>query len=231
LMASSHRHRLEPELSRLSAPATGVSKPAGLASTAPSAPAPNRSISSTRVSIASLLYLSSVGLVGAATVGLFFGSGFLMLGQPSAQMHAEFGVHDRDTEVAPLRLSGLSENTEDTAPFSGGVQNLSSTASGAAINASVQTTAPDEPTRSSMGPSAPEFRGQGSTNPRKLSRLSHSRSGTMPGQTRARSAQSAKQDRARDPEEYTADGANQQEYNQLHATGSAVSFAAEAPSR
>jgi hypothetical protein len=53
----------------------------------------------------------------------------------------------------------------------------------------------------------------------------------MLGETRARSARSAKQDLGRDPEEDTADGANQQEYNQLHATGSAVNLAAEAPSR
>jgi hypothetical protein len=178
-----------------------------------------------------LLYLGSVGLVGAVMVGLFFGSGFVLLGQASEQMDNATGSDCSDTGFDLLRPSGPLASAENGIPFGEGVPLPSSAASGTAINGSVQTTAPDESARSSLAPSAPLFRGPGSNLPRKLSRPRHSRSGMMLGETRARSARSAKQDLGRDPEEDTADGANQQEYNQLHATGSAVNLAAEAPSR
>jgi hypothetical protein len=79
-MASSPLCRAEPELSRLSPPRTlnraGVSNTAGLVSTALKAWTPGRRVSSAGVPIGVLLYLASVVLVSAATVGLFFGSGF-----------------------------------------------------------------------------------------------------------------------------------------------------------
>jgi hypothetical protein len=46
--------------------------------------------------------------------------------------------------------------------------------------------------------------------------------------TTARGAQWTKADGKQDPEESVADRANQQEYDQLHAVGPAVNFAADA---
>jgi hypothetical protein len=72
----------------------------------------SRGVSSAGVSIAVLLYLGSIGLVGGVTTGLLFGSGLLLLGQPSEQIDAKSRVHDRNTEVSPLRPGGSSANAE-----------------------------------------------------------------------------------------------------------------------
>jgi hypothetical protein len=196
-----------------------------------------------------LLYLVSITLVGALTVGLFFGSSFLLLAQPRGQLQAESGTHDRDTEVAPQSSIEPSEGTENGVPSSKGVPRLISTPSGAAIVGPAQTavaveqaasvpalssTAHDamiiavaptaalvEPAPGSRVASVPLPRGRGSDGVRKLSRPPRSRSAKMPGEARAavRHTQSAEQDRNYDPEGYAAANANQQEYNQLHATG------------
>jgi hypothetical protein len=63
-------------------------------------------VSSAGVSIAVLLYLGSIGLVGGVTAGFFFGSGFLLLDQPSDQIHAGSRVHDRNAEVTPCAPAG-----------------------------------------------------------------------------------------------------------------------------
>ena len=90
----------EPDLLRLTAPRAGASNSAGLASTV--IRVFSRGVSSAGVSSAVLLYLGSVGLVGGVTIGFFFGSGFLLLRQPSEQIHAGSRVYDRNTEVSPL---------------------------------------------------------------------------------------------------------------------------------
>ena len=105
-MTSSHRHRLAPELSRRTAPGTGISNSTRLTSTAPSVAVVSRGVSSAGVSIAVLLYLGSIGLVGGVTAGFFFGSGFLLLDQPSDQTHAGSRVHDRNAEVTPCAPAG-----------------------------------------------------------------------------------------------------------------------------
>lgn len=231
-MASSHWRRSEPELLRPSPPGGNVSNPGNRAYAVPSISISSRGVSAERVSVAALLYLASVGLVGAVTAGLFLGSGVLLLSQPSEQIRAESAILDGSTVDAP-RLSGPSANAENNPRVSEGAQPLSSTASEATVIATVQDTAPGEPSRSSISPSVPPLRGQGSDNPRKLSRPLHSRSHPMPGETRdgAAHTQSARQDREHDPEGYAADIANNQEYNQLHATGSAVELTTEASNR
>jgi hypothetical protein len=44
-------------------------------------------------------------------------------------MHAESGIHDRDTEVGPLLSTEPSQSAENDAPSSGGMPALISTAS------------------------------------------------------------------------------------------------------
>src|SRR6516225_5332504 len=107
----------EPDLLRLTAPTAGASNSAGLASTV--IRAFSRGVSSAGVSIAVLLYLGSIGLVGGVTTGLLFGSGFLLLDQPSVQIDAASRVHDRNTEVSPLRPGGSSANGENGTLFGG----------------------------------------------------------------------------------------------------------------
>ena len=132
----------EPDLLRLTAHTAGASHSAGLASTV--IRVFSRGVSSAGVSSAVLLYLGSVGLVGGVTIGFFFGSGFLLLRQPSEQIHAGSRVYDRNTEVSPLRPAGSSPNAENGTPFGGDFPVLSSTANGAALIAPAQTAGPDE---------------------------------------------------------------------------------------
>jgi hypothetical protein len=176
-----------------------------------------------------LLYLVSIAFVGATTVGLFFGSGFMLLGQPGKQMHAEPGIQDRNTNVDPLHSSELFASVKFGEPSSEGV----STASEATIVASAQVVTPSGPPPNSEATSVPPPRGLGSDHLRKLQQTVHSRSGAMPGKARATASHtgSRKQDREPSPEKDAADTANQQEYNQLHATGPAANFAVDAPSR
>jgi hypothetical protein len=208
-----------------------------------------------------LLYLVSIAFVGAATVGPFFGSSFLLLAQPRGQLQTEAGTHDLDTEVHLLSSIEPSENTESSAPSSEGVPRPISTASEAANigpaqravaikqvasvpalsptthDAMIIAVAPSaalvEPTPGPRAASVPLPRGRGSDGVRKLSHPPRSRSDKMPGEARAAvgHTQSAEQDRNHDPERYAAASANQQEYNQLHATGPAVSLSSEALNR
>jgi hypothetical protein len=229
-MTSSHRHRLAPELSRRTAPGTGISNSTRLTSTAPSVAVVSRGVSSAGVSIAVLLYLGSIGLVGGVTAGFFFGSGFLLLDQPSDQTHAGSRVHDRNTEVSPLRPGGSSANGENGPLFGGDFPVLSSTANGAALITPAQTAAPDEAGPSRKATLTPSPLNGGSDQFRKTSRASNSRSDPMLGKARmaAGRIQSTKPDGKQDPEESAADSANQQEYNQLHAVVPAVNLAADA---
>src|SRR5262249_32605238 len=126
----------------------------------------------------------SIGLVGGVTAGLFFGSGFLLLGQPSEQMHAASRVHDGNTEVGPSRSGGSSANAENGPPFRGDFPMLSSTGNGAALIAPAQTAGPDETGPSWKATLTPPPLDGGSDQFRKLSRASNSRSDPMLGKAR-----------------------------------------------
>jgi hypothetical protein len=177
----------------------------------------SRGVSSPGVSIAVLFYLGSIGLVAGFTAGVFFGSGFLLLGQPSEQIHAGPRVHDRNTEISPLRPVGSSANAENETPFGGDTPVLSSTANGAALIAPAQTAGPDEAGPSWKATLTPPPLDGGSDQLRKLSRASNSRSDPILGKARttAGRVQSTKAHGKQDPEESAADRANEQEYNQL----------------
>ena len=205
----------EPDLLRLTAPTAGASNSAGLASTV--VPVFSRGVSSAGVSIAVLLYLGVIGLVGGVTTGLFFGSAFLLLGQPSEQIHAGSRVHDRNTEVSPLRPAGSSPNAENGTPFGGDFPVLSSTANGAALIAPAQTAGPDEAGPSWEATLTPPPPDVGSDQFRKLSRASNSRSDPMRGKVRTTAGriQSSKAEGKQYPERTAADRANEHEYNQL----------------
>jgi len=204
----------ESDLLRLTAPRAGASNSAGLASTV--IRVFSRGVSSAGVSIAVLLYLGSIGLVGGVTTGLFFGSAFLLLGQPSEQIHAGSRVHDRNTEVSPLRPAGSSPNAENGTPFGADFPVLSSTANGAALIAPAQIAGPDEAGPSWEATLTPPPPAGGSDQFRKLSRASNSRS-PMRGKVRTTAGriQSSKAEGKQDLERSAADRANEHEYNQL----------------
>jgi hypothetical protein len=148
-------------------------------------------------------------------------------------MHAESSTRDRDAEVDLLRSTEPSASPEGGAPFSERTPTLSSTASESTIIVATQTGSPGEPAPSSGAISVPPARGGGGDHLRKLSRRPHSRSDSMPGEARvtADRVRSGKQDGKHDPEEYAAGSMNQQEYNQLRATGPAVNLSSAAPER
>jgi hypothetical protein len=177
----------------------------------------SRSVGSAGGSIAILLYLGSIGLVGAFTAGVFFGSGFLLLGQPSEQIDAGSRVHDRNTEFSPLRPAGSPANAENETPFGGDSPVLTSTANGAALIAPAQTAGPGEAGPRWKATLTPPPLDGGSDQFRKLSRASNSRSDPILGKARttAGRVQSTKAHGKQDPEESAADRANEQEYNQL----------------
>jgi hypothetical protein len=64
-----------------------------------------------------LLYLFSVGIVAAATVGILFGIGFFLLAQPKEAMNASAGTgeHDSDTKLRLPTLSNASSTYGDIA--------------------------------------------------------------------------------------------------------------------
>jgi hypothetical protein len=177
----------------------------------------SRGVGSAGGSIAVLLYLGSIGLVGAFTAGAFFGSGFLLLGQPSEQIPAGSRVHDRNTEVSPLRPAVSSANAENEIPFGGDSPVLSATANGSALTAPAQTAGPDEAGPSWKATLTPPPLDGGTDQLRKRSRASNSRSDPILGKARttAGRVQSTKAHGKQDPEESAADRANEQEYNQL----------------
>jgi hypothetical protein len=179
----------------------------------------SRGVGSAGGSIAVLLYLGSIGLVAGFTAGVFFGSGFLLLGQPSDYEQVDAGprVYDRNTEVSPLRSVGSSANAEKETPFGEDSPVLSSTANGAALIAPAQTAGPDEAGPSWKATLTPPPLDGGTDQLRKRSRASNSRSDPILGKARttAGRVQSTKAHGKQDPEESAADRANEQEYNQL----------------
>jgi hypothetical protein len=214
---------------------------------------PSRRAASARLPIGDFLYLVSIGFVAVATGAVLCGSGFLLLIQPRAQIRTETVVHDRGAEVDPQRStepsdapsskevpslgSTASEVTiigpADTVEAAASVQPLSSTSNEATFTALTATATQGVPSRSLSAIPLPPPLGRESDHPRKLSRPPHSRSDKMPREARAAAAhtQSAKEDRKDNLEGYAAASANQHEYNQLRATGSAVNLTSEALNR
>ena len=173
----------------------------------------SRGLSSAGVSIVVLLYLSSIGLVGGVTIGLFFGSGFLLLSRPTEQIHAGSRVYDRNTEVSPLPPGGSSANAENETPFGEDFSVLSSTANDAPLITPAQTAGPDEVGPSWKATLTPPPLDGGSDQFRKLSRASNSRSDPMLG--KARMTAGRVQSTKADGKQSAADRANEQEYNHL----------------
>jgi hypothetical protein len=71
------------------------------------APAPRRAARAVPVGI--LTYLLGVGIVAAATVGVFFGTGFFLLAQPTEAMIANVGTGERGPDTKPRFPSALSD--------------------------------------------------------------------------------------------------------------------------
>jgi hypothetical protein len=65
----------------------------------------NERTAAPQLTIGTLLYLVSLGMVAAATVGAFFGVGFLLLAHPKEATIAGAGTRDFDAEVSPWRSS------------------------------------------------------------------------------------------------------------------------------
>ena len=185
-----------------------------------------RRASRVRVPAGLLFYLLSVGLVSIATVGLFFGTGFLLLDQPAEQMNTEPAAQDRETEFDPERSTKPAVSTENGALSSGEAPALNPAASEAIILPPTIISPPNIGTPGESAPksedvSIPRPRDLGGDHLRKFSRASHSRAETKPDTARLGSGGSRSAKRAdpkRDPEESAAARANQREYDQLHPT-------------
>jgi hypothetical protein len=163
------------------------------------------------------LYLVSLGFVGAVTIGLFFGSAFLLRAPPIAQTRAEFDIDHRGTVMDSVRSTALFGGTEDGAPPSDAA--LSSTASEPTILASAQTAARAEPAPSSRIEPVAAPSGGAKDHLRKLSRPPVSRSDARPSEARRAASRTriVEQERKQAPDDDAAGTANQQEYDQLHA--------------
>jgi len=98
----------EPELAlpsapRLPDPLSGTQSAGGRGLSSPPDPMPSRAPkTSAALPVGSLLYLVLVGLVAAATIGFFFGAGFLLLVHPGKETVADTITRDRD----PARAYG-----------------------------------------------------------------------------------------------------------------------------
>ena len=67
-----------------------------------------------RLPVGILLYLVSAGLVATATIGVFFGAGFLLLAHHATETTAGSGSRDERTETKSLR-SGVFQHSDDDA--------------------------------------------------------------------------------------------------------------------
>jgi hypothetical protein len=82
------------------------------------APAPHRA--ATTVPIGILIYLLAIGIVAAATVGVFFGAGFFLLAQPTVAMTA----NNATTEQGSAVRHRLPQMITKTSPVSGDVASV-----------------------------------------------------------------------------------------------------------
>jgi len=164
-----------------------------------------------------LLYLLSVGLVGAATVGLFFGSAFALLIHPKEQLLTAADTHDRDLAPAPLRFNGPSTDTEDGAPHRDLAAAPTSMAAEPTTTAPAQTATLSEPEPSSETASTSPSHPESGNRLRKLPRLPNSGSKKIPGRPSATAGRIpvVNQDPNHDPDQHAAANANRREYNQL----------------
>jgi hypothetical protein len=95
-------HSAEPELGLRSAPRSpdalsGTENAGHRGLSPPPGPVPRRApTTSAALPVGSLLYLVLVGLVAAATIGAFFGAGFLSLVHPGTETAADTDANDRD---------------------------------------------------------------------------------------------------------------------------------------
>ena len=83
---------------------------------APGASPPTRHTAAAGRPVGNLLYLVFVGLVASATIGVFFGIGFFLLVQPTREVIASLGTHDRGIETDPLRSSAFPSQNSDELP-------------------------------------------------------------------------------------------------------------------
>src|SRR5260370_32970636 len=83
---------------------------------APGASPPTRPMAAAGRPVGNLLYLVFVGLVASATIGVFFGIGFFLLVQPTREVIASLGTHDRGIETDPLRSSAFPSQNSDELP-------------------------------------------------------------------------------------------------------------------
>jgi len=76
-----------------------------------------RQFAASALSVGNLLYLTSVGLVATAIIGVFFGAGFLMLGPPAGGTLSGFATRNPGPKVQSLvyGLSPLSESEHQPA--------------------------------------------------------------------------------------------------------------------
>lgn len=79
----------------------------------PSASPPIHAAAS-RLPVGILLYLISVGLVAAATIGVFFGTGFFLLAHHAEETTAGSGIRDHGTAIK-LSRSGIFQHSDDDA--------------------------------------------------------------------------------------------------------------------
>ncbi len=67
-----------------------------------------------RLPVGMLLYLISAGFVAIATIGVFFGTGFLLLAHHAEQLTADSGSRDHGTEIKSTR-SGVFQHSRNDA--------------------------------------------------------------------------------------------------------------------
>jgi hypothetical protein len=81
----------------------------------------NRRTAAPRLTIGTLIYLVSVGIVAATTVGAFLGVAFLLLAHPKVAIVADLPIHHIDPEVSPQRSDTLppSDNSASAPTESG----------------------------------------------------------------------------------------------------------------
>ena len=82
-------------------PYPGTGNAAGKGLSSPPDPLPSRApTTSAALPVGSLLYFALVGLIAAATIGIFFGAGFLLLVHSGKETVADTGTRDRDPPPA-----------------------------------------------------------------------------------------------------------------------------------
>ena len=79
-------------------------------------PAPSRRNRATEFPVGILLYLASVGLVTIASIGVFLGTGFFLLAQPTKELITSYETRHRDTETNSMRSEMFPRPYRDAPP-------------------------------------------------------------------------------------------------------------------